>query len=285
MKKILVLLLILIFVSGCLSSIRKETTPEIAYRRGIDINFKTSENQPPVQIGVDRDFYVGFDVINYAKHELNADVFLYDNWGQEYGNVDGQETIALEEETGYVGKQKTVTFGSFRYTDKKLANKKATLTAEVKIDNYPVEIDSNIRVKKSGSIITSGSLLSGSTLGREAANAPITIDKIGITQVNLPNTNEVNLDLTIYFKNYGGQINNDNKNIERFDIALIGGNTFDCKPYRESDKFLVFKDKKEAIITCTTSVDLGEQDYRDYPLRIRFSYPYKISKSIDIKII
>ena len=65
----------------------------------------------------------------------------------------------------------------------------------------------------------------------------------------------------------------------------MGENTFDCKPYSEGDKFLVFKDKKDATIICSTSVNLGDQDYKDYPVIIRFNYPYKISKSIDIKII
>lgn len=293
MKRILALLLILFFVSGCLgslSNLRKNEAPEIAYKRGIDINFKTSENQPPTQIGVDRDFYVSVDVINYAKHELNGDILIYDNWGEEYGNVGDYEKLLLEEETGYIGKKETVGFGPFRYTDKKLVNKNANLVAEVAIDNYPVEIDSNVRVKKSGSSMSSNSLLQAGTLGREASNAPVTIDKIEVDQINLPNTNEVNLDLVLYFKNYGGQIDNDEKRIERFDIALVGGNQpntkpFDCKPYSTRDKFLVFKDKIESIISCSTSVDLGDQEYRDYPLRIRFSYPYKISKSISIKII
>ncbi|MCX6711912.1 MAG: hypothetical protein NT139_02660 [Candidatus Woesearchaeota archaeon] len=286
MKKVLVLLLILFFVSGCLGSLgNTQQPPDVAYKRGIDINFKTSENQPPMQIGVNRDFYVSFDVINYAKYELSGNILIYDNWGEEYGNVQDGTSLSLEGESGFIGKKQTVSFGPFRYTDKKLANKNSNIIAEADVDNYPVEIDSSVRVKKSGSSMSSNLLLQAGMLGREASNAPITIDKIEVNQINLPNTNDVNLDLIIYFKNYGGQINNDDKKIENFNIDLIGGNSFDCKSYNEKDKFLVFKDKKDATIICSTSVDLGEQEYRDYPLKIKFSYPYKISKEISIKII
>jgi hypothetical protein len=288
MKKILGLLLILFFISGCLGSLqnlRKEKTPEVAYKRGIDIIFKTNENQPPLQISLNDDFYVSLDVINYAKHELNANILVYDNWGEGYGNVEAQDSTTLEAEAGSIGKKKTISIGPFRYTNKLLVNKKTNIIAEAEILNYPVDIESNLRIKKSGSTMTSNSLFSGNTLGREAANAPITIDNIKITQVNLPDSNQVNLKLTIYFRNYGGQINNDERKIENFDINLIGGTSFECKPYKQGDKFLVFKDKKDVTIICSTSVDLGDQEYKDYPLKISFNYPYKISKSVEVKII
>jgi hypothetical protein len=286
MKKILVLLLILFFVSGCLgslSNLRKEKTPEIAYKRGIDINFKTNEGLPPTNIRLNDDFYISLNVINYAEHELNTNILVYD----EYGNIDDSKSLILEGEPGYLGKQKTVTFEQpFRYTDKKLANKESNIIAEVETDNYPVEINSNIRVKKSGSTVSSNSLLPGNTLGRGASNAPITIDKIDIIQVNIPNTNDVDLKLVIYFHLYGGQINNDEEKIENFDIVLTGSsNPFDCKSYDKDNKFLVFKDKENAIISCRKIIDLGDQEYKDYPLSISFSYPYKISKSIKVKII
>ena len=124
--KIVMIVFVLVFLVGCrLAELRpgigSGTKESIAANRGVDAAFRYSENQPPDEIRIGRDFKIGLNVINYGDKDADVGVMLSDNLDNEYGEVEDSASLFLsgmlveDEELVRTRNEGRASFGPFKY--------------------------------------------------------------------------------------------------------------------------------------------------------------------------
>lgn len=302
--KILLIIVILIFVSSWTACDRLNEfragigsggKESVAVNRGIDAVFRYSENQPPDEIRIGKDFKIGVNVINYGDKDVDVGVELRDNLDKEYGEVEDSGSLFLNgmfvenEELVKTRNEGRVSFGPFKYNGEILKNEYAWFDAKLSVDKYEVEGAAELCVKKDGVLFGCTKPSSLTNFGFSNSRAPVSISKIEVFESQQEDTDKVDVKLKLFFKKYGGSIKEMNEEVERindFSIGLIEGQSFKCGSYYSGEEELVLNKKGEYVMLCETSIELREDEAKVYRLEFSFDYPYEISKqSRKIKII
>lgn len=297
MKKVVVLLLIVILISGCVqlqdqtSKVRKYDIPFLRGRAqqavkafGLEVNARvwpeTVENGNLV-------FYEGkpynliIDLINHGSRVDDLTVNVH-QLNQAFGGL-AEDSIETSLESAIEFEEpvkETMRFENFVYSgltrpDGRELESDTQIFIDVDLD-YFVFISSSKAVcwdYRESSNCPGIMSVSGKDLGIEAEVSPITVTKIvrKLDYLGEEQSSEVNMILEIFLDSRGTDAKL-NHVINNFDAEFISGPSIDCN-YQTID----LNNLKGKPIICETSFSVDRES--SSPVIIKFDYPYKIRRS------
>lgn len=274
MKKIILLIMLVIFITGCTQSGTTSGTPD-----GLHITFiQPNEGD---EIDEDSEFYVALEVDNRADFEIQGSLCLSDTYGGTRSAVQDDCTfITVDENSKY---QDLNPFGPYSYTDVVSGENvlKATLVAEVEYPNSfvvtPIVCVRPFNLDNEGEEECKGKeTLTVSTAG--FVSAPITVSKIIKELKPSSNIGGVKANLNIYLKKMSeGRLEGP------LNIYLdYGEGETKCK---DLDKFEWDEGDTEKIINCEILIETMTQELVENQLIISLDYNYYQKETISINLV
>ena len=294
MKKILILLSIILFISACVNF------PGLSGSGGKEgIIFDFIENMPPTtSLYEEQSFKVGLNIANYATIPVKTQVCISDTPGDAFGGIPSSvcefvEMRKAEEGDKIIPDEKEVYFptktGIYSYSNIE-GDMTTNIIAEV---SYPYETQASAQlcIKTDQNIKTPIACEMSENLKLSYLyDAPIKITSLK-KDIFPRSDDEIEVMLNMDIQNSGsGEVLNfkdayipltANKDVLLdYSIELVGlTSDFKCTPL-ESGKILLKQNRKTLICSATLNKrDLG-QEYLTNPLKIRIKYAYKQMKSL-----
>lgn len=262
---------------------------QLSVGRGLTLTFV--QNMPPRELkavdGTTQSFRVGLSIVNFGEAQSGTlkirDSKLTSAYGPNIVKVDESFTIEGAEyiydpRTGrltgsypFGRDEPPLTFGPFSYTNIR-GSDTTIITATLEIPSYSAEISPIICIPgRSGLNVCSiaGPVnLRGSD--KKADTIPVSVTRINKNIAILEDGIELTLDIEL--KNLGGGEIEDGR-ISSFNVDL-GGRGMRCFPTSE-----IRLDKSgRASVTCISTLLIDpDQSFVEFPLRISYSFPYKLT--------
>jgi hypothetical protein len=294
MKKVIILLSVILFISGCISM---PGTKVSAGKEGIIVNFL--ENMPPTDsLYEEQSFRVGLEIENYATIPKKIQVCLSDTPGDYFGGIPSGVCEFVEMRQAEKTDDKIIpdiqqvyfpTHGTYAYREV-TGDMTTNIIAEI---NYPYETEAStqICIKTDQNIKTPIKCEMSETVPvTYKYTAPLKISSLK-KDIFPISDNEIEillkLDLQaadsgeiINYKDAYAPITTKKDVLLEFNIDLKGiTNKFECSP-TEFGKILFNQNRKTLICSATINKREIDQEYLVNPLEIKIKYGYRIVKSL-----
>lgn len=289
MKKGLVISLVLsiAFLSGCasLTGIFGNSNGVVS-GKGVGIRFLPG-NPPTSRILEGQEFKVFVELSNNGLNAASGQLCISDDKYSTYGGIEEPKVCeqfslaGVDENDESIPSSSKFYFPSFdgsgySYRDIEGDNIGTTITAEVLYSNYRAIASPSIRLCTQPRDCSFDESISGSSLGRDAVRAPVTITSIHKTIT--PSGKSVGVVLEINVENVGGGeipslTPNDDRQKVGFEINYQGsGIEFDCRPLSGG---LIILNNNKATIRCQSrnNVEL-ETGAQENPIELALTYDY-----------
>ncbi len=290
MKKELVIILLLstVFLSGCAGSFAgilggKNTA---VYGKGVSIRFLPG-NPPTNRILEGQEFKVFVELSNSGLTAVNGQLCVSDDKYANYGGIEEpkvceQFSLAGADETDEASPSSDKFYfpsydgPGYIYRGIEGKNIDTTIIAEALYSGYRAIASPSIRLCTDSKECSFDETISGSSLGGDAARAPVTVTSIHKTIT--PAGRNVGVVLEMNVENVGGGeipslTPNDDRQKVGFEINYEGsGIEFDCRPLSGG---LIILNNNKATIRCQSrnNVEL-ETGVQENPVQIYLTYDY-----------
>src|SRR3989344_6862037 len=270
MKKTIILVALLIFLTACTGLNSRSTTSGTP--DGIKISFL--ELQPRDELRIGETFDIGLEIENKADCDVAGQVCIRDLFTSSISGVQDQCQEFELRKKDITADSKKIYFTDNVYNSA-IGDLKSTIIATASY-SCNVQLNPQLCIKSSiddESFCKNRETLSQNTLGLKTA--PITITQID--KLLIPQSNNVKMEVTLHLRKMSeGELEGP------LGIALTyeGHGNLQC---RNIDNLLWEEKDTEKIIKC--EIPLNVKDVEDNPLIINLNYNYKNSETKQVQII
>jgi len=301
MKRGLIVLLIIgiVFVVGCSQINRGNFDPfggggfrpggrELSVGRGLTLSLV--QNMPPREIkavdGTTQPFRVGISIVNFGEAQSGTLKIRDNKLPSVYGAnvVKADDSFSIEgaeyvyDERGrltvyypFGRDEPPFIYGPFYYTNIE-GNDNTIITATLDIPSYSAEISPSICIPgRSGlNVCSIAGNVNLRSSDQKSDSVPVSITRITKSVAILEDGVELTLDIDL--KNLGGGEIEDGR-ITSFNVDL-GGRSMRCFP----TSGIKLDRGGKASVTCISTILIDpDQSFVEFPLRISYSFPYKLT--------
>ncbi len=300
MKKSLLLILVIVFVSGCANQdgfnqdgfdfgTKKTATS------GNGVNVAFVDRMPPAEVNEGSPFRIGLMLTNFGSN-VNAEVCVRDMKSSAYGGITNDKDCrqilleSAEEQFDKNGKFIGVMPKDYKeyfpadgyyngYTDIS-QDEESTIIVEVNYD-YTTEAIATVCLSGSfeGTRCPASANFGESQLGLRNTNSPVIIDnlKIEVDNIGIGQSKIIaTVSISDKTKSSKKKLYLDNFNIGFRELS----SKFNCMPL---DKGQIVLEEGNKVVKCYSDVNLGEGD-NNYQLEISFNYKYILEKEQKIRV-
>jgi hypothetical protein len=270
MKKTMILVALLIFLTACSGINTRNTTSGTP--DGIKISFL--ELQPRDELRIGETFDVGLELENKADCDIYGQICVRDLFTSSISGVQDQCQEFELRKKDITTDSKKVYFTDNSYNTA-IGDLKSTIIATATY-SCNIQLNPQLCVKSSigdESLCKNMETLSQNTLGLKTA--PITITQID--KLLIPQSNNVKMEVTLHLRKMS------EGNIEGPLGIILNYEGYGNLQCRDLDKLKWEEKDTEKIIKC--EIPLNVKDVEDNPLIINLNYNYKNSKTKQVQII